>query len=101
LFLGKSLGIFGISWLAIKSGLAKLPDGSNWGQLYGIAQMCGVGFTMSLFIAGLAFEHEVANLLFSDRLGILAGSLLSGLWGYAVLRMTSKTSTHETISNLP
>jgi NhaA family Na+:H+ antiporter len=87
LFFGKSVGIFGFSWLAIKSGLARLPQGAGWAQLYGIAQMCGVGFTMSLFIASLAFENDPATALFSDRLGIIGGSLLSALWAYTVLRL--------------
>jgi len=101
LFFGKPLGIFGMSWLAIKTGLAKLPEDSSWGQLYGMAQMCGVGFTMSLFIAGLAFEHEATTLLYSDRLGILMGSLLSAVWGYLVLRMSPRITERESHSIQP
>ena len=88
LFVGKQLGIFALCFLAIKLGLAKLPAGSGWGALYGVSVLCGVGFTMSLFVASLAFEHggmEV-SMVFDERLGILLGSLLSGIVGYAVLR---------------
>ncbi len=95
LFFGKSIGIFGSAWLAIKTGLARLPEGAGWGQLYGIAQMCGVGFTMSLFIATLAFENDPATALFSDRLGIIGGSLLSALWAYLVLRVARPGKAQE------
>ncbi len=88
LFIGKQLGVFGMCWLAIKVGLAKLPEDVNWRQLYGAALLCGVGFTMSLFIAGLAFEGGATEYLGMDRLGILAGSLLSGVTGYFWLRAT-------------
>jgi NhaA family Na+:H+ antiporter len=92
LFLGKPLGIFGLSWLAVKLRLARLPQEAGWAQLYGIAQMCGVGFTMSLFIASLAFENDPATPLLADRLGIIAGSLLSALWAYIVLRLAKPGS---------
>ena len=86
LIVGKTLGVFGVSFLAIRLGLAQMPAGANWGALLGLALLCGIGFTMSLFITGLAFEGlgpEYANL---TRLGILAGSLISALGGYALLR---------------
>ena len=86
LVVGKTLGVFGVSFLAIRLGLAQMPAGANWGALLGLALLCGIGFTMSLFIAGLAFEGlgpEYANL---TRLGILAGSLISALAGYTLLR---------------
>ena len=70
----------------MKSGLAKLPDRMDVAGLYGIAALCGVGFTMSLFIGSLAFEETGVNLLFDERMGILIGSLVSGLLGYLVLR---------------
>ncbi len=90
LFLGKQIGIFAACFLAIKTGLASLPQGTGWGALYGAATLCGVGFTMSLFIGGLAFEHSAATaeILFDERLGILIGSVLSGLFGYAILQRT-------------
>lgn len=88
LFIGKQIGVFGACWIAIRAGLAKLPSGVSWGDLYGAALLCGVGFTMSLFISALAFEEGAAGLLGVDRLGILAGSLLSGIAGYFWLRLS-------------
>jgi NhaA family Na+:H+ antiporter len=88
LFLGKQLGVFGASWLAVKLRLAALPAGVNWAQLYGVAVLCGIGFTMSLFIGSLAFEHSGQEHAGAVRLGILLGSLLSALGGYVLLRLT-------------
>ena len=85
LFIGKQMGVFSFAWVAIKSGVAKLPTGASWMQLYGVAVLTGIGFTMSLFISSLAFEEGSTNLK-ADRLGILAGSLLSAFVGYLVLR---------------
>jgi NhaA family Na+:H+ antiporter len=81
LFLGNQFGIFGVSWLAVKTGLAKLPEGTNWQQLYGVATLCGIGFTMSLFIGSLAFEQFDAAYLNSVKIGVLGGSILSALLG--------------------
>jgi len=86
LFVGKQVGVFGLCWLAIRLGWAQMPRDMGTGSLYGTALLCGVGFTMSLFIGSLAFEQTQVNMLFDDRLGIIGGSLLSGLLGYAVLR---------------
>ena len=86
LFLGKQLGIMGISWLAVRLGLASLAEGVRWPQLYGVALLCGIGFTMSLFIASLAFEQGGGGYAGLERLGILAGTLISALVGYVVLR---------------
>lgn len=86
LLLGKQVGVFGFCWLAIKLKLTSLPQGVSWGSLYGTATLCGVGFTMSLFIGSLAFEETDVNLLFDERLGIIIGSLASGCIGYLVLR---------------
>jgi NhaA family Na+:H+ antiporter len=85
LFLGKQLGVFGFSLLAIKLKLARLPDNSNWVQLYGVSVLTGIGFTMSLFINSLAFTDD-ALFEYADRLAILAGSFASGILGYLVLR---------------
>lgn len=93
LFAGKQIGIFGLCWLAVKLKLAELPRGINWLALYGTAALCGIGFTMSLFIGSLAFEETGVNLLFDDRLGIILGSLASGVLGYLVLRIALPTST--------
>jgi NhaA family Na+:H+ antiporter len=90
LFIGKQLGIFLLCFAAIKLGLARLPDGANWGSLYGVSILCGVGFTMSLFVGSLAFENTTfdQSMVFDERLGIILGSLLSGVMGYLVLRLT-------------
>ena len=87
LFIGKQVGVFGFCWLAIKAGIAKLPAGSNWGSLWGVSILCGVGFTMSLFVGSLAFENTSVDIkeMFDERLGILLGSLLSGVVGFLVL----------------
>jgi NhaA family Na+:H+ antiporter len=91
LFIGKQLGIFGICWVAIKLGFAKLPAGVNMTSLYGTAILCGIGFTMSLFIGSLAFEETGINRLFDERLGILLGSLASGILGYIILNKSLKS----------
>ena len=90
LFIGKQVGIFVLCALAIKLGIARLPDGAGWGGLYGVSALCGVGFTMSLFIGSLAFENAVFDqqMVFDERLGIIIGSLLSGIMGYLVLHLT-------------
>jgi Na+:H+ antiporter, NhaA family len=85
LFIGKQIGIFGFCWLVIKMKVAGLPKHMNWMSLYGTAALCGIGFTMSLFIGSLAFEETGINLLFDERLGIILGSLASGLLGFIVL----------------
>ena len=89
LFIGKQVGIFGLCFLAIKLGIARLPDGASWGSLYGVSILCGVGFTMSLFVGSLAFENVAldSDYIFDERLGILLGSLLSGVVGYLVLNL--------------
>ncbi|WP_417680268.1 Na+/H+ antiporter NhaA [Roseibium sp.] len=88
LFAGKQIGIFLTLWITITIGLAPMPRGANWGQVYGVALLCGIGFTMSLFIGTLAFETQeyVAQL----RLGVLTGSILSATLGYLLLRYTSR-----------
>ena len=90
LFIGKQIGIFGLCWVAIKLKLADMPEGATWLSLYGISVICGVGFTMSLFIGSLAFEETGVNMLFDERIGIMVGSLLSGVWGYIVLRYATR-----------
>lgn len=85
LFFGKQLGVFLFCAVSIKAGLTKLPQGVNWLTLYGISLLCGIGFTMSLFIGSLSFEETGVNLLFDDRLGIILGSLVSAIAGYLVL----------------
>jgi len=86
LFVGKQVGIVGLCWLAVRLRLATLPEGVDWRALHGTSLLCGIGFTMSLFIASLAFERGGGSAGGLDRLGILLGSLLSGLGGYLLLR---------------
>lgn len=88
LIVGKQTGVFGVSWLAIRAGLAQRPSGVSWLQLYGVSILCGVGFTMSLFISTLAFEHTGVDNVNVARLGILVGSFLAAIAGYIVLRGT-------------
>ncbi|GLS28055.1 Na+/H+ antiporter NhaA [Marinibactrum halimedae] len=85
LFLGKQLGVFGFCWFAIKLKLTTLPSNMNWASLYGTAALCGIGFTMSLFIGSLAFEETEINYLFDERIGIILGSIASGITGYVIL----------------
>jgi Na+:H+ antiporter, NhaA family len=83
LALGKQLGVFGATWLLVRSGAAALPRGVSWGHVYGVAWLTGIGFTMSLFVGGLAFPDPV--LQGQAKLGILIGSIVSGLGGAAIL----------------
>ena len=93
LFVGKQLGIFSFCWIGIKLRLAQLPKEISWASLYGTGVLCGVGFTMSLFIASLAFEESGVNLMFDDRLGIILGSLASGILGCLILRTSLNPNT--------
>ena len=90
LFVGKQIGIFGFSFLAVKLKLASLPQGVNWKNLYGAGMLAGIGFTMSLFIAGLAFENP--ELLDLSKIGVLTGSIISGVFGFVFLKISSKTT---------
>ena len=92
LFLGKQLGIFAAVRLAVALGIAARPRGATWLQVYGVALLCGIGFTMSLFIGGLAFPDQPA-LAEQAKIGILAGSLLSALAGYFLLRFAPPAAT--------
>lgn len=85
LFLGKPIGIFGLCGLAVLLGWVSLPKGMDMHALFGVSALCGIGFTMSLFIGSLAFEETGVDLFFDERLGIIAGSLASGVLGYLVL----------------
>ncbi len=90
LLIGKTVGVFGLTWLAVKAGLAALPNGANWGQVFGVAILCGIGFTMSLFVGSLAFIPGSSEYAGMDRMGILTGSILAALIGYAVTAMASR-----------
>jgi NhaA family Na+:H+ antiporter len=87
LFVGKPIGIFAASWLAILAGIGSRPEGASWLQIFGVAALGGIGFTMSLFIGTLAFSEPAhATQL---RLGVLTGSVLSAIAGYLVLRLSA------------
>ena len=90
LILGKVLGIFGVAWIAIKLGIAKLPEGSSMNQIFGVAFLGGIGFTMSIFVADLAFLGN-EELVFQAKVGILAASLFAGMFGYIWLRYVAKS----------
>lgn len=87
LFIGKQAGVFGFSWLAVRAGLASIPAGSSWRQMYGVAVLTGIGFTMSLFIDTLAFEDISMDFRNADKLAVLTGSFLSGVIGYLILKL--------------
>ena len=96
LFLGKQVGIFGSVWLCVKWGIAGRPRGATWLQVYGVALLCGIGFTMSLFIGGLAFPGQPL-LTEEAKIGILMGSLVSALAGFAVLKWAPLHPQHAAI----
>ena len=91
LFLGKQIGIFGSVWIAVKLKIAAKPANASWAHIYGISLLCGIGFTMSLFIGGLAFPGAAEAE--GVKIGVLMGSLLSAIAGYAVLRFTVSGKT--------
>ena len=90
LLIGKTVGVFGLTWLAVRAGIAALPHGANWGQLLGVAILCGIGFTMSLFVGSLAFIPGSSDYAGMDRMGILTGSILAAVIGYAVTAVASR-----------
>jgi len=98
LFFGKQIGIVFFCWLGVAMKWSRLPQGVNWAALYGTAALCGIGFTMSLFIGSLAFEETGENLIVDERLGIVAGSLASGFVGFLVLRKSLKEPAAEASS---
>ncbi len=92
LFLGKQLGIFASVWLAVRTGFAAKPRGSTWLQIYAVAVLCGIGFTMSLFIGGLAFADPA--LIEEAKLGTLAGSIVAAVTGFVLLRVAPLHPDH-------
>ena len=92
LLVGKQVGVFAATWLAVALNLAERPQGASWTQLYGVSLLCGVGFTMSLFIGFLAFPEEPA-MTQTVKLGVLAGSLASGVLGALLLSMSGRKPT--------
>jgi NhaA family Na+:H+ antiporter len=100
LFAGKQAGIFAAVRISVRLGLARAPAGATWPQIYGVAMLCGVGFTMSLFIGALAFPGR-PDLAEQARLGILAGSFASALAGYALLRFAAPAPGHVPVRDCP
>ena len=93
LIIGKPVGVFGFSYISVKLGLAKLPDGINFKQIFAVAVLCGIGFTMSMFLASLAFDADAGESVNTlSRLGILLGSTVSATLGYLFLKQTTKLS---------
>ncbi|HSD09410.1 MAG TPA: Na+/H+ antiporter NhaA, partial [Candidatus Binatia bacterium] len=88
LVLGKQLGVFGAVWLGVTAGLCRKPDATSWMQIYGLALLCGVGFTMSLFIGGLAFDDAAYGV--QVRVGVLGGSALAAAMGAVVLKSAKR-----------
>lgn len=97
LFLGKQIGVMGMVWLGVKLKLGSFPKGVSWAQVYGIAVLSGVGFTMSLFIGGLAFDQTGQDNFNQDRLGIIVGSVLSAMWAviWFVYLIKTPKSSHQ------
>jgi NhaA family Na+:H+ antiporter len=89
LFVGKQVGIFGSVWAAVALGIAKRPRGTSWAQIYGVSLLCGIGFTMSLFIGGLAFDDPA--LADAVKIGVLGGSVVSAVAGYVVFLAASRS----------
>ena len=89
LFVGKQVGIFGSVWAAVALGIAKRPRGTSWLQIYGVSLLCGIGFTMSLFIGGLAFDDPA--LADAVKIGVLGGSVVSAVVGYFVFLAASRS----------
>ena len=88
LLIGKQVGVFGMVWIAVKTNLARLPEGTSFKQIYGVACLAGIGFTMSLFIGTLSFDDPARAA--EVRIGVLSGSILSALIGYVVLRFATR-----------
>ena len=105
LFVGNQVGVFGFVWLTVRLGIAQLPEGIRWIHIYGVSALCGIGFTMSLFISSLAFHHTDVGFSVDDRLGILLGSLVSAVYGFTILYLTlgratkSNTITNQDVGN--
>ena len=93
LVVGKQVGVFGVTLALVKFGYARLPHGANWAQIYGIACLAGIGFTMSLFIGSLSFDDPA--LINAVRLGVLSGSAISAVFGYAALMISAREKPGE------
>jgi len=89
LLIGKPVGVMLAAWAVVKFKMAELPAGARWGQVWGIAMLCGIGFTMSLFVTNLAFDGHEEHMS-ASKLGILIASLLSGIGGSVIIAMGRK-----------
>ena len=98
LLVGKQLGVIGSIWAAIRIGIGTLPEGTDWRQLYGMALLTGIGFTMSLFIGTLAFPAEAYDV--DVRVAVLLASVISGICGYLMLRSAPR-GRPTLLANLP
>ena len=98
LIIGKQVGIFGITWTVVKLGFARMPHGANWWQIYGVACLAGIGFTMSLFIGGLSFAD--AALMNEVRIGVLGGSLISAVVGFTVLMLAGRNQDQNSTATI-
>lgn len=94
---GKTIGVYLSSWAAIRLGIAELPAGVRWVELLGAAMLCGIGFTMSLFIGTLAFENQPAALFNQVKLGVLCGSICSALGGWVLLKAAQRGGNSSTV----
>jgi Na+:H+ antiporter, NhaA family len=101
LCLGKPVGVVAASWLAWKAGLARLPRGAGWAQIWGVGALCGIGFTMSLFLGGLAFDRLGPDYATDVRVGVFAGSLLAALIGLSVLALSAPPARSASGSGPP
>ncbi len=90
LVFGKQIGVFGFSYIGHKLGIAKMPEGTDWLSIYGVSALCGIGFTMSLFISSLAYENEGTEYIEESRIGILLGSVIAAILGYFILSFALK-----------
>ena len=90
LVFGKQIGVFGFSYIGAKLGIAKMPEDSSWLSIYGISTICGIGFTMSLFISSLAYENESTDYIIESRIGILLGSFIAAVLGFIILNFALK-----------
>ena len=99
LLVGKTIGVFLACWVTVQLGFARLPGGANWMSTLGVSVLCGIGFTMSLFIAGLAFNEAGSEYIVQTRLGILGGSLAAALLGYALLRASLSVRSSGTVGS--
>ncbi|HEY5793630.1 MAG TPA: Na+/H+ antiporter NhaA [Bosea sp. (in: a-proteobacteria)] len=97
LFVGKQIGVFGFSWVAVKAGLGAMPARTSFVQLYGVALLCGIGFTMSLFIGALAFPEDAVELGKATKIGVLLGSVVSAVAGAVVLQMAGRSKAGHSI----